>query len=183
MNSNRTLLIPIDFSNASKIAVRFALSNEYNKGDKIILSHCYRLIADDPLTGTDAPRTLQKAIEQRIFERYEKFHKALKLEKFKQDIELKLRVGFTANCIKALASECKANLIIMGLKDGKKCPSFLELIQTSSTPILLVSEKLDTKKYIPFSEKTLSPNDFSSQTDHIFTDANAHPHVPYLVLA
>lgn len=179
---NRTLLIPIDFSNASKIAVRFALSNEYQKGDKIILLHCYRLISDDSNEYRDEPRKLKLLIEQKLQHKYEEFSKSLNLPEYGASIDFIMKVGFITNCIHAYANERKIDLVIYGLKCDKSNHELIDLIKAGDCSVELVPETFDFDRFTPSNKKTTTQSDFASKSEYYLNEAYAHPNAPYLVV-
>ncbi|MEP2024769.1 MAG: universal stress protein [Reichenbachiella sp.] len=182
MIPNRTLLIPIDFSNASKVAVKFALSNEYKKGDKLILLHCYRLIDDDYFSYRNTPLKLKKLIEQKLQRKFNSFSKSLSLDQYYPDVEFGMKMGFIANCIHTFYNECPTDLIIFGLKKNKSSHTLIQLISENQVPVMLIEENLNLEKYIPDETKTLNPTDFSSQPNRYLKEVHTHPDTPYLVL-
>ncbi|SMD31955.1 Universal stress protein family protein [Reichenbachiella faecimaris] len=181
MNTNRTLLIPIDFSNASKLAVKYALSNEYKEGDQLILLHCYRLISDDYTSYRDAPRKLKMAIEKKLEIKFNQFSRTLDLDKYGPNIKFGMKLGFTANGIHTLSFECHIDLIVYALKIGKSNHELIELLSSGSTPVMLITEAINLKKNIPNVEKTISSSDFSNQPQHFLNEIYKRPNTPFLV--
>lgn len=181
MKTNRNLLIPIDFSHASKIAVRFALSNEYRHGDKLILLHSYRLISDDP-EFKNQPRQLKLSIEQDLQKKYEDFKQALNLNLYGSDIIFIKKMGFTSKSIETLTDEQNIDLIIYGLKKDKNNHALIEIIEAGYSPVEIVTESMDFKKSEPLIKIKMSPSDFSSRSEYYISEAYAHPNTPYLVI-
>lgn len=182
MNSKRTLLIPIDFSNTSKVAVRFILTNEFKKGDKIILLHSYRLIADEYENYRETPRKLKLSIESKLLTQYQQFHNELTLELYKSNIEFIMKMGFTANCIQTLLQEIPIDLIVYGLKENKGTDTLIDLMSGDCAPVLLIAENLNLDMYTPNSQVIMSPLDFWSKPLHYAKEVHNHPNTPYLVL-
>ncbi|WP_422359048.1 universal stress protein [Reichenbachiella sp.] len=181
MISVRNVLVPIDFSKASKAVVKYAIDAEAHKNDHLVLLHAYRLIADDFSSQRDSPVELRKSIESQLLQNYNTFNENLDLRKKPNHLEFKMEVGFTVNCIRSLCRQNKFDLILYALKEGKKNEQLADLIKLGCSPVQLISEKYNAETTKSLIGKGISRADFFDSWEDYIHQIEQNPKLSYTV--
>jgi len=108
-----TILVPTDFSDASRNATNYAAALAKQLGARIILFHAYMLpvpVAEIPFVMVTADE-LQKSSEDSIKKEAERIFKETQVE-----VEWLVRLGIPYDEIKDIASERDVELLVMGMK-------------------------------------------------------------------
>lgn len=182
MNSARRLLIPIDFSDASKAVVEYALSNKKYNNDSLILLHSYRLIADDFSSYHDSPRDLKKMLESKHQDAYNTFYQGLALSGRSFELEFRMEVGFIVNTIYSICKESPIDMILYTLKLNKENQILQDLLALDCAPIMLISENVGTDSRRPLAIKEIPKQVFNSNWDHYINELESNPGLSYTVM-
>lgn len=151
----RTIIVPTDFSEASKNAAYYALNLANILKANIELCHAFTLPSDNPMLGQVAwvvyeyPELLEannKGVrkEAKALEEEEKKLLGNKPFPFHPSINYVSEAGETAKIINRLASQRKTVLIVMGMKGAGPVDRFLfgsnslKMIETSKHPLLFI---------------------------------------------
>lgn len=142
----KTILVPTDFSEASRNAAEYAFEFAKVTQSKIILFHAYHI----PVQTVDAtvimvitPQELEKENINRL--NIEAEH--LKSHGENISIEFITRAGFATDEIIDMEEELKPDLIVMGMKEAGKVSEFLigstatAILKSAQTPVLIIPEK------------------------------------------
>ncbi|MDW3210481.1 MAG: universal stress protein [Reichenbachiella sp.] len=181
MISVRNVLVPIDFSKASWGVVKYALEAEEYKNDHLVLLHAYRLIADDFPDQRDSPVEWKKSIENKLLKTYSTFSADLDFSKNKNQVEFKMEVGFTVNCIRSLCRQNKIDLVLYAINGSKKNEQLADLIKLDCSPIKLVSEKLDTNQKSLLFNEDISKEDFFDRWNDCLLRIRENPKLSFTV--
>ncbi|MEP3390559.1 MAG: universal stress protein [Reichenbachiella sp.] len=181
MISVRNVLVPIDFSKASWGVVKYALEAEEYKNDHLVLLHAYRLIADDFPDQRDSPVEWRKSIENKLLKTYSTFSSELDFSKNKHQVEFKMEVGFTVNCIRSLCRQNKIDLVLYAINGNKKNEQLADLIKLECSPIKLVSEKLEINQTPLLVNEDLSKDDFFARWDDCLMRIQQNPKLSFTV--
>jgi nucleotide-binding universal stress UspA family protein len=147
----KTILVPTDYSDASRNALHYAMELAKLSKAKILLFHAYQI----PLPTGDIPVMLisPAELEKENVDRIKKLEKEL-AKKYSDEIKVEhmVRAGFVSDEIVASAHEKKADLIVMGIKGESKLSRVLigsntvTVIHKSKTPVLAIPEGCKYKK-------------------------------------
>lgn len=140
----RRALVPVDGSESSEKAARFALNMAAIEGCEVVALH----VVDEEM-ATDLARYADRPVEA-VLERMKKSGQGylddLRLQAAKGGIPFKgeIRVGLPHRCILHLAAEAHADLIVMGTV-GRKGPRRVligsvteRIVEHSPVPVLVV---------------------------------------------
>ncbi|MEP4093889.1 universal stress protein [Reichenbachiella sp.] len=182
MNTARRLLVPIDFSDASKAVVQYALNDERHKEDSIVLLHSYRLIAEGFSSYHDSPRVLKKNLEAQLLDTFNTFNKDLVLSEKESQFEFRMEVGFIVNCIHTICKESTIDLILYALKRDKQNQILTELLTLDCAPIMLIPENISIQPNEPLTTKEISKHVFSNNRDQYISELESNSNLSYTVM-
>ncbi|MEO9967065.1 MAG: hypothetical protein ABJF11_14800 [Reichenbachiella sp.] len=182
MNSARRLLIPIDFSPASKAVVKYALIEEEYKNDHILMFHSFRLISDEFSDYRYAPRDLKKRLEKELSTTFQEFNQDLIELSKASEIEFRMEVGFMVNCINTICSESKIDMILYTFKQNKEHAVLADLIELGCAPILLIPETINPEKEIPLSIHEISKDSFNDNWIEYMRELESNSNLSYKVM-
>lgn len=144
------ILVPVDFLDASKDAVKFAIEFAGRTRAKIYLLHAYRLIQPKILllpyfkspdyTGPELKKELE-VYAQGLFEKIEnQFFRGIAVEH-----EFLTEIGFPAQAIETTVNRLSIDLVIMGTHNKKRKSEFwgsntLEVIKKDICPVLAIPD-------------------------------------------
>jgi nucleotide-binding universal stress UspA family protein len=141
----KIILVPTDFSPTAQNAAEYAIELAKNIDAKVILLHVF----DVPVVITDIPVVINnfeefEQIKKQQLEKYE--HKLT--SKYGKDILISsvLRPGFINDEINRVVSECKIDLIVMGITGVGKVPELLigsnvsRVIQSIDCPTITIHD-------------------------------------------
>ena len=138
----KTILVPTDFSPASRKAGEYAAALALAIGADIQLLHVYRelmpaTVGPEPWSVTES--NLHKENEVKMNEEISFFRQYYSIE-----VGGDVRLGFKGDSISAAARECGAGLIVMGMKKsrpGKILGSTtMKMIRKTDVPVLVIPE-------------------------------------------
>ena len=109
----KNILVPIDFSDCSKAAAKFAIDLAGHYDANLTFVHVVHLPMVDPNMPTDVIEDMLEEGEQQARESYQAFRQELKLGD-QQHAAFELRLGFVVSEIITVAKEKKADYILMG---------------------------------------------------------------------
>ena len=177
MNSSHKVLIPIDFSDASKAAVKYALSEKEYQGYRLILLHSYRLIADKTSENPQSPVSLRKSLEDQLKVEFQRFYDELEIKEENHDIEFRVQVGFPVNCIENFCHESKIDDIVYVVKANKENHMLTELIEHGCGPIKLISERLNSSGNIKIQNEFVQQSIFKENRKVYLDSMNQDPNL------
>ncbi len=158
----RRILVPVDFSDESFNAARYALHVARQKGAEIMLIHVYFNPVTDPIASdhfyafpTSIAETLNEII-QNAREMMEDFRKRLNsfmIEYHLEDIPVNSELigGIAEDAVLDVASNGNFDLLIVGVRGKKDGENWLgtfvsEIINKSRIPVLAIPENASYKK-------------------------------------
>lgn len=164
----RSILVPVDFSAASRNALTYAAQLSRHMNAELILFHAYML----PTPVSEAPYVMVSA-EEIEKERASALQKEMEYAGTLtgQQAAGFLRLGIPSDEIRELISEKKVDLLIMGMKGSGGLEKLMgstttNVIRKIKLPVLVVPENA---RYQPI-QKILYPSDFSYKTNHHLYD-------------
>ncbi len=176
MNFISRILVPVDFLDASKDAVKFAIEFAKRTRAKISLLHAYRLIQPKILllpyfkspvyTGPELKNELE-VYSQGLFEKIEsQLFKGVEVEH-----EFLTEIGFPAQAIETTVNRLSIDLVIMGTLNKKKESEFwgsntLEVIKKGICPVLAIP---DGAKFKGFKSITLASDYDKVKNVNVYT--------------
>jgi nucleotide-binding universal stress UspA family protein len=147
----KTILVPTDFSDASRNASEYAVAYAKQFGYKLLLCHVYHLpvisVPEEPLLVLENPKVYHRSHLQSLQEEAAFLSKNNEVE-----IDCKAIEGFAVDEILALEQERYPELIIMGMGTEGGLSELIigsiatDIIRKSKTPVLLVPEKASFRK-------------------------------------
>lgn len=173
MSKPRTILVPIDFSEASKKAVRFVLDHHYDDKSRVVLIHAYRLITEEYSPLNDSPFALKSSIEKQLQAQYKTFSEELNLASFKK-VEFMMEVGFLVNCLRSICNESGIDLIAYGLKGNKATQALVELIDSGCTKIAIIPDAFDNNSSSKLNEVRLTQQEMMEQHKQYLSDSTVN---------
>lgn len=182
MDSARKLLVPIDFSEASKMGVRYILKEEKHLHDHLVLLHSYRLISDDYSNYTDSPRALKENLESELQLTYHQFNQSLIEASKNRAIEFRMEVGFLVNCIISICKETNIDLILYALKCNKQNKILADLLTLDCPPLLLFPETVNLESGKPIEIKEISKQQFSKDWGSYIKELETNSTLSYKVV-
>lgn len=139
----KTVLAPIDFSEASINAAHYAASIAKDLGANLILCHIYNL----PITATDAPVIM---IDPKLIEDGVKTGLENKVKEFKKEYPINISemhsLDFPVDGICEIARNNKVDLVVMGISGAGKLKEWLigstatGLLKQAKFPVLIIPE-------------------------------------------
>ncbi|MEL6588526.1 MAG: universal stress protein [Bacteroidota bacterium] len=142
-----TILVPIDFSPASKNAFQYAVRLAEPFGAKLVLMHAYSVGELDPFVPISMQQALIDAQESVALEYFASLRKEIPtqiLEKITLDFQIVL--GPPATQILYLSRELNPDLIVMGMRGGNIFAQKIlgntatHVIQRAETPVVVIPE-------------------------------------------
>lgn len=140
----KNILVPIDFSSASRNASEYAASMALKTKCKVHLLHVYM----EPGTGIENAPLSTMVQTQLGITKEAQINKELEFLEKKYSIEISgdAEVGFAGDTIKEIASRQNADLIVLGQKAESKHRMFGEtvtkMIRKTKVPLLVVPEQI-----------------------------------------
>lgn len=141
----KTILVPTDFSDASRNASRYAVNLAKSLNYKVLLFHVYTMpmMAGDEFSTTQMIdlEELEQGHKKRLEEEAELLGKGTGVV-----IEYKSMNGFTVDEIAGIEEKEKPDLIIMGLSASGRISEFVfgsistDVVKNSQTPVIIVPE-------------------------------------------
>ena len=164
----KKILIPIDFSNASKLALEHAahLCKAFNS--ELHLLHVYKTSTIDVLpnlTATSASLPDYESLRSMVIEELNEIGKKFS-EKHNVGYNIEVKEGSVSKGIIATAKDCGADLIVMGTHGVSGFEEFFlgsnayRVVTSASVPVLTVQEKADKMGF----ENIVLPIDSSQHT-------------------
>jgi len=158
----QTILLPVDFSPASRNASLFGAELAKLLHTRLLLFHAYLLptpISEVPYAMVTVDN-LQKENEENIKKEAELLH-----QKFGLEVEWLVRIGIASDEIKALTKEREIGLIVMGMKGAGGIDKIIGSTTTNvarkvQTPVLVIPHDAD---YTPIKHITYA-SDFTYKT-------------------
>ena len=166
----KTILVPTDFSKASKNAAEYAVQLAGNINAKIILFHAFQI----PVPTTEVPVMVitpdefEKENEARLKKEVEGLKRKNNIE-----IEYLTSPGFAVDEILTIEKEKNIDLIVMGMSGAGKISEALigsittATLRKATTPVLIIPEKSIYKN----PEKIVFAFDYDPRTDAHTLDA------------
>lgn len=182
MDAARRLLVPIDFSEASKMGVRYILGDKDHLEDQLVLLHSYRLISEEYSNYLDSPRDLKAKLEDQLKNSYHQFHQSLLDSSQNRNIEFRMEVGFLVNCIISICKETDIDLILYALKCNKKNQILADLLSVDCPPLLLLPETINLDSGLPVEVKEISKQQFSKGWDKYIRELETNSALSYKVI-
>lgn len=142
----KKILVPVDFSNASRNASEYAVSLAKFFDAEVELIHVYKelipaTVGPEPWTVTVSPAYIRD--EKLIYAEVEHLK-----EKFGVEVKAEIKKGFKSESISDEIKETDADLVVMGKRaEGNKIlgSTILKTIRKSTVPVLVVPEKVQFK--------------------------------------
>lgn len=141
----KTILVPTDFSDASRNATRYALNLAKSLNYKVLLFHVFNMpmLASGEFSTTEMIdlHELEQDHIQRLEEEVELLKKGTDVI-----IEHKSMSGFTVDEIAGIEEREKPDLIVMGLSPSDRISEFVfgststDVVKNSQTPVIIVPE-------------------------------------------
>lgn len=163
----KTILVPIDYSEASNNALYYAVELAKFSGAKIVLLHAYQV----PIPTGEVPAMIisPEELEKENTARVKKIEKeVLKKTSEKTKIEHIIRAGFVTDEILSVATERNPDLIVMGVKGESGVSRVLigsntvSVIKRTKIPVLAVPLNCKFKKV----EKIVLAYDYKGVTNN-----------------
>jgi nucleotide-binding universal stress UspA family protein len=147
----KTILVPTDFSDASRNASRYAVNLAKALNYKVLLLHVFNtpVMMTGDYSGTELidVNELEHEHQQRLQEEAETLKKGTDVI-----IEYKSLSGFTVDEIAGIEEKEKPDLIIMGLSPQGKISEFVfgsistDVVKNTQTPVIIVPEASQYKE-------------------------------------
>jgi nucleotide-binding universal stress UspA family protein len=147
----KTILVPTDFSDASRNASRYAVNLAKSLNYKVLLFHVYTMpmmvAGEFPTTDMIDLGELEQGHKKRLEEEAELLGKGSDVV-----IECKSMNGFTVDEIAGIEEKEKPDLIIMGLSASGRISEFVfgsistDVVKNSQTPVIIVPEASQFKE-------------------------------------
>ncbi len=146
----KTLLLPVDFSQASDNATRYAVELSKFMRARLVLLHVFYIpvVAADAAIVVPASGDMEKYAMQRLKEIREVI---LQQKDYIPDVECVCVSGFAVEEIGRYAGTCKADLIVMGMQGaGALAEKFIgsvttSVLRTSSCPVMVIDREVSFK--------------------------------------
>src|SRR5438309_1326464 len=136
----KTILLPVDFSPASRNASLYAAELARLLNTRLLLFHAYMLptpVSEVPYAMVTVDN-LQKENEEQIKKEADYLH-----EKYGMEVEWLVRIGIASDEIKVLTKEREIALIVMGMKGAGGLDKIIGSTTTNvsrkvKTPVLVI---------------------------------------------
>jgi nucleotide-binding universal stress UspA family protein len=144
-----TILVPIDFSDASRNAFRYALRIANLFHAKVTVFHAYSIQVAEPYMVPATQEIMINQQEERIQEYFEELEREEVPEEIAHNIELEFRIalGPATDEILFQCEELNPGLLVMGMKSSGELTKTLlgstssRIVQRCPYPILIVPEE------------------------------------------
>jgi len=144
MSALRNLLVPVDFSINSQVALDCAIHVARKSQAKLVILHTYRLLEKDITPRFTTPITLRKSLDKD----YEVKFEEMENKYFKQneiEHEFIIEIGFPLDNIKFIGKTHNIDLVIMGTKGSGNMVNYLgsttsSVIYKSRIPVLAIPQ-------------------------------------------
>lgn len=146
------ILVPTDFSEASKTAIRLAIEWSAQLNAKLTVVHAYRLIKESQETGLLDARALKNKVEAKCRLKFEALQDEIDFSPV-YEVEFRLDLGFIYNSVKNIFREQSRSIILFGIKPERlphSYDSLIKMIKGGVSPIFMVH-----KDYDPHAAETL----------------------------
>lgn len=147
----KTILVPTDFSDASRNASRYAVNLAKALNYKVLLFHVFNapvmMAGDYSATALVDVNELEQEHQQRLQEEAEVLRQGSDVM-----IEYKSMSGFTVDEIAGIEQKEKPDLIVMGLSPQGKISEFVfgsistDVVKNTQTPVIIVPEASQYKE-------------------------------------
>lgn len=148
-----TILVPIDFSPASKNAFRYALGLAEPFGSRIVLLHAYSAGELDPFVPISMQQALIDAQESVALDYFTSLSQEVPREILaKVELDFRIVLGPPAEQILFLSREIEPDLIVMGMRGGNIFTQKIlgntatHVIQRANFPVVVVPENFAFKE-------------------------------------
>lgn len=141
----KTILVPTDFSDASRNACRYAVNLAKSLNYKVLLFHVFNMpmLVDGEFSATEMIdlHELEQSHKQRLEEEVELLKKGTDVIIEHQSIS-----GFTVDEIAGIEEKEKPDLIVMGLSPSGRISEFVfgstttDVVKNAQTPVIIVPE-------------------------------------------
>ena len=165
----KKILVPTDFSGASRNAEEYAASLAEVFGAEVGLLHVYR----EYLPATVGPEPWTVTTSGLHVENEKLINREVEYLKTKYSIEVRADVqnGSRSSTIKDVANETQADLIVMGIRGGRRNKiagkTVLNTVRKTKIPLLIIP---DGSKFTPIKNIVLAV-DFNEMIDNACFDA------------
>lgn len=128
----KNILIPVDYSPASRNAANYGLAYAKEKGAKVILVHVFHI----PVVVSETPVAIPDftELEKASLNEMERYVNELKANGTLPEMETLVRPGFVQDELAQIVEEYKIGLIIMGIKGAGKVA---EVVVGSNTTAIM----------------------------------------------
>lgn len=147
----KTILVPTDFSDASRNASRYAVNLAKSLNYKVLLFHVFNvpMLMDGDFSATEMTdlHELEQGHKQRLQEEAELLKKGTDVVIEHQSIS-----GFTVDEIAGIEEKEKPDLIVMGLSASGRISEFVfgsistDVVRNTQTPVIIVPEASQFKE-------------------------------------
>ncbi len=147
----KTILVPTDFSDASRNASRYAVNLAKFLNYKVLLFHVLHLpiLVEGTFSATELPdlHEMEQEYQQRLEEEVELLKKGTEVI-----IDYQTCSGFTVDEIAGLEEKVKPGLIVMGLSPADRISEFVfgstgtDVVKRVQTPVIIVPEACHFKE-------------------------------------
>ena len=188
MKTVTKILVPVDFSETSKTAIRLAFEWSNLLKCDVILLGAYRLIQNREKVEKQTAREIRQSIIQQKEKQLTDLQKEIDFS-LAHKVTTTLELGFMPNCIQRIVSEQTIDLIIYGIKP-KSIPNtngdLIRSLQDAHTPFLIVhgnhkAEHFESIKELENDILTKEITDFTKNFDRNLADMDRSPHICFLV--
>jgi nucleotide-binding universal stress UspA family protein len=114
-NSINKILVPIDFSKHSLMALKYAVEIAKKTDAKLYIVHAYRLIKPESIHKAAKGTVLKKALETSLNLKFRDIEYEY-LVSHPIEYELKLQLGFTLDVIQSTLDDKQIDLVVMGTR-------------------------------------------------------------------
>ncbi len=113
MNPVDNILVPIDFSETSRNALKYAIAIAEKAGARLTLAHAMRLIPPTPSTHRIVPGDLKSELEESVKAQFSILKEDI-LDFTELQYEFVTKIGFSIDVIESMASSKVYDLVVMG---------------------------------------------------------------------
>ena len=146
------ILIPVDFSETALLALEHAASFCGKFSSKLHLLHVYKGRDIDVLPDVGLGNTDHEAIKKKIVEELQKLAAGFESD-YGIEVDIEIREGGIAKGISMAASDCDADMIVMGTHGSSGFEEFFigsnayKVVTASPLPVLTVQSHAKSKAY------------------------------------
>ncbi len=188
MKTVTKILVPVDFSETSKTAMRLAFEWSNLLKCEVILLATYRLIQNGATEVEQSPREIRKAIKEQKSVQFDMLKKELDFDVAHQ-VSIVIELGFMPNCIQQIVQEQDIDLIIYGVKP-KAIPNtnadLIRALKDDHTPFLIVHGNHQNVHFQSIDElendiKNKELGDFIQNFETYLSDLDRFPHTSFMI--